>query len=264
MTPKTRTARRRPLAAILACAIAWPSTAAFAQDDAAREERRRQAAETEYYEPVPPVVEAPTNAPPSDAVVLFDGTGLDAFEADSDEGGEAPWLVSDGAMSVARGEGGIRTRESYCDVQLHVEWRSPPNTEGHDGQDRGNSGIFFQERYEIQVLDSFENPTYVNGQAGSIYKQHAPLVNASRAPGEWQSYDIVFTAPRFDEAGTMVRSGFMTVLHNGVLVQNHAPIVGTTEYIGPPRQEAHGCAPISLQDHDAGVSFRNIWLRELN
>lgn len=259
MIERSRTA----LAALTASAMAMCASPVFAQDDAAREERRRQAAETEYYEPVPPTVQAPAGAPPSDAVVLFDGSSLDAFEADSDGGGEAPWRIEDGAMWVERGAGGIRTQQSFCDVQLHVEWRSPPNTQGHDGQDRGNSGIFFQERYEIQVLDSFENPTYVNGQAASIYKQHAPLVNASREPGEWQSYDIVFTAPRFGPDGEMVRSAFMTVLHNGVLVQNHAPIVGTTEYIGPPRQEAHDCAPISLQDHDADVSFRNIWVREL-
>lgn len=223
------------------------------------EERRRESEKTEVWEPVPPVVG--TEGVPSDAIVLFDGTDLNAWEAE--EGGNPTWQIEGDAMTVNRKGGGIRTKESFCDVQLHVEWRSPVDIEGMDGQDRGNSGIFLQDLYEIQVLDSHENPTYANGQAGSVYKQHIPLVNASRPPGEWQSYDIVFTAPRFEDA-KLVSPAYVTLLHNGVLVQNHAEIQGATEWIGPPDyDQAHGCAPIFLQDHDAAVSFRNIWLRKL-
>ncbi|WOI58011.1 DUF1080 domain-containing protein [Palleronia sp. LCG004] len=218
---------------------------------------------TELWEPVPEVIEAPADAPPSDAIVLFGGESLDAWE--SVDGGPAEWIVEDGAMRVNRGSGGIRTTESFCDVQLHVEWRSPPNDEGHEGQDRGNSGVFLQERYEVQVLDSYENPTYANGQAGSIYKQHIPLVNASRAPGEWQSYDIIFTAPEFGSDDRVAAPARVTVLHNGVVVQNDAEIQGGTVWIGAPSYaEAHDCAPISLQDHDSDVAYRNIWVRELN
>ncbi|ODT60781.1 MULTISPECIES: DUF1080 domain-containing protein [Paracoccus] len=235
---------------------------ALAQDaDVTPEERRAQSEVTEVWEPVPETVQTPEGQPPSDAIVLFDGTGLDGWE--SVNGGPAEWTVEDGAMRVGRGTGDIRTTDSFCDVQLHVEWRSPPNDESHDGQDRGNSGIFLQSRYEVQVLDSHENPTYPNGQAGSIYKQHLPLVNASRAPGEWQSYDIIFQAPVFAEGGALRRPAHITVLHNGVVVQNHAQIQGATEWIGYPAYEAHDCAPIQLQDHDADVAFRNIWVRPM-
>lgn len=236
---------------------------AAAQDAAqpTEAERRAQSEVTEIWTPEPARVETPEGQPPSDAVILFDGGDLDAWESVND--GPAEWTIRDGAMHVARGSGDIRTTESFCDVQLHVEWRAPPNDEGHDGQDRGNSGVFLQERYEVQVLDSHENPTYANGQAGSIYKQHIPLVNASRAPEEWQSYDIIFEAPIFDEDGSLRREAHVTVLHNGVVVQNHVRIQGATEWIGYPAYEAHDCAPIRLQDHDADVSFRNIWVRPL-
>ncbi|MBB3141778.1 3-keto-disaccharide hydrolase [Halomonas organivorans] len=237
---------------------ALASTAAQA-DELSDAER---AARTEVWAPVPPVVAAPAGGVPSDAVVLFDGTDLSAWEGE--EGGPAEWRVEDGAMTVVPGAGGIRTREAFCDVQLHLEWRTPADIDGFDGQDRGNSGVFLQQRYEIQVLDSHDNPTYANGQAASIYKQHMPLVNASREPGEWQSYDILYTAPRFDDGGELDTPAHVTVLHNGVLVQHHATIQGTTEWIGAPSyDEAHGCAPLYLQDHDAAVSFRNIWIREL-
>lgn len=222
----------------------------------------QQAEKTEVWEPVPPVVEAPKDAPPSDAIVLFDGSDLDEWEAE--EGGSAHWNVEGDAMTVARREGGIRTKRDFCDVQLHIEWRSPTDIKGMDGQDRGNSGVFLQERYEIQVLDSHENETYPNGQAGSVYKQHIPLVNATRPRGEWQSYDIIYTAPRFDDNDELESPAYITVLHNGVVIQNHVEIQGKTEWIGAPSyDEAHGCAPLSLQDHDAAVSFRNIWVREL-
>ncbi|WP_265500986.1 3-keto-disaccharide hydrolase [Paracoccus beibuensis] len=224
-------------------------------------DRQAQSRVTEVEGPVPATVQTPEDQPPSDAVVLFDGTNLDGWE--SVDGGPAEWTVEDGILRVNRGSGDIRTTQSFCDAQLHVEWRSPPNDEGHDGQDRGNSGILLQGRYEVQVLDSFENPAYPNGQAGSIYKQHIPLVNASREPGEWQSYDIIFQAPVFSDDGALRRPAHVTVLQNGVVVQNHAQIQGATEWIGYPTYEAHDCAPISLQDHDADVSYRNIWIRPM-
>ncbi len=244
---------------IIAASIALTGSVAVAQET--REERVAKSAVTEIWEPIPETVQTPEGAPPSDAVVLFDGTGLDAWQAK--EGGPAEWLVEDGVMSVARGKGDIRTKDSFCDVQLHVEWRSPANDQGHDGQDRGNSGVFLQERYEVQVLDGSDNPTYVNGQPGSIYKQHPPLVNAARAPMEWQSYDIIFQAPIFGDEGDLRRPAYVTVLHNGVVVQNHAQLQGPTEWIGYPAYQAHDCAPISLQDHDADVSYRNIWVRPM-
>lgn len=231
------------------------ATAAMAHDPSA------DPALTEAWTPVPAVVATPAGAAPSDAVVLFDGTGLGAWE--SETGGDAPWAVADGVLTVVPGSKGIRTRQDFCDVQLHIEWRSPTRTDGFDGQNRGNSGVFLQERYELQVLDSYRNPTYPNGQAASIYKQAIPLVNASRAPGEWQTYDVIWKAPRFSEGGGLVTPARITVLHNGVLVQDDTVIAGTTEYRGAPTYAPHGCAPIYLQDHDSEVSFRNIWVREL-
>lgn len=233
---------------------------AVAQDADALDRRARSEV-TEIWEPVPRVVAAPEGQPPSDAIILFDGSNLDGWE--SVRGGPAGWHLEDGAMRVARGSGDIRSTQAFCDVQLHIEWRTPANNEGHDGQDRGNSGVFLQERYEVQVLDSHDNPTYPNGQAASIYKQHIPLVNASRGPEEWQVYDIIFTAPIFADSGELRRPAHLTVLHNGVVVQNHAQLQGPTEWIGYPAYAAHDCAPISLQDHDADVSYRNIWVRPL-
>ncbi|GGF83439.1 3-keto-disaccharide hydrolase [Alteromonas lipolytica] len=220
----------------------------------------QQAQKTEVWEPVPAVVATPVNKAPSDAIVLFDGTDLSAWE--SVKGGAAAWTLGGDTVTVKPGTGNIRTKQSFCDVQLHVEWRAPKPEEGMDGQLRNNSGVFFQERYEIQVLDSYDNKTYPNGQAASVYKQTIPLVNATRPPGEWQAYDIIFTAPTF--SGEKLKTpGYVTVIHNGVVVQNHVEIQGTTEWIGAPKYQAHGCAPIQLQDHDNLVSFRNIWLREL-
>lgn len=219
---------------------------------------------TEVYNPIPAAVGF-ANGVPSDAVVLFDGTGLDKWEAV--KGGAADWTVADGAIEVKAGAGDIRTKESFCDVQLHVEWQTPTTITDKDGkplegQARNNSGVFLQERYEVQVLDSYKADTYTNGQAGSVYKQSVPLVNASKAPGEWQTYDIIYTAPKFD--GKALKSpGRITVLHNGVVVQNNVEIKGPTAWIGKPPYEAHGCAPIRLQDHGNPVKFRNIWVRGL-
>lgn len=234
------------------CVLAAAPAFAQAQGDPAK---------TEVWKPVPAAVATPRNAAPSDAVVLFDGSDLSAWE--SERGGKAPWAVADGAFTVVPGSKGIRTKQRFCDIQLHIEWRSPAQTQGFAGQNRGNSGIFLQELYELQVLDSHDNATYSNGQAASIYKQAIPLVNASRAPGEWQEYDVIWKAPRFSQGGGLVSPARMTVLHNGVLVQNDTVLSGRTEYIAAPSYSPHGCAPIYLQDHDAKVSFRNVWVREL-
>ena len=218
---------------------------------------------SEYYEPVPPVITPGKSASdaPSDAIVLFDGKDFSKWKAD--KGTDIKWTVADGAMTVAGGTGGISTKDGYGDCQLHIEWRTPAVVKG-DGQGRGNSGIFLMGKYELQVLDNYNNKTYVNGQAGSIYKQLVPLANACRPPGEWQTYDVIFTAPRFYPNGTLKSQARITVIHNGVLVQNNAALWGSTEYIGSPEYRKHGeKEPISLQDHGNPVSYRNIWIREL-
>lgn len=217
---------------------------------------------TELWEPVPPVVtpgEGPQ--PPSDAIILFDGKNLNQWE--NSKGEPAGWTLEDGAVTVKPGTGTIQTKRGFGDCQLHVEFREPTVITG-ESQARGNSGIFLQGLYEVQVLDCYNNKTYVNGQTGSLYKQHIPLVNACKKPGEWQTYDIIFTAPRFGESGRVITPGYVTILHNGVLIQNHVALWGTTEYIGLPKYKKHDLKlPIVLQDHGNLVSFRNIWIREL-
>ncbi len=217
---------------------------------------------TEVWDLKPKKIEAGVNPgqAPSDAIIIFDGKDLSQWSANN--GGEAKWEVSDGAFTVTKGTGDIKTKQTFGDIQLHIEWRSPAKVEG-DGQGRGNSGIFLMERYELQVLDSYESVTYSNGQAGSIYKQSIPLVNACRKPGEWQTYDVVFTAPKFGENGRVITPATITVLHNGVLIQNHTTITGPSEYKGLPVYQAHGKASLKLQDHGNPVSYRNIWIREL-
>jgi len=193
--------------------------------------------------------------PPADAVVLFDGQNLALWN-----GGDK-WKIENG-YAISQG-GGISTKEVFGDCQLHVEWATPDVVSG-SGQGRGNSGVYLMGKYEVQVLDSFDNPTYFDGQAGSLYKTKPPLVNASRKPGEWQSYDIIFHAPRFDEQGTLLKPGTLTVLHNGVLVQDHTELLGTTAWDSPPVYQPHAeRLPISLQFHGNPVRFRNIWLREI-
>ena len=217
---------------------------------------------TEVWEPIPEVVTPGTsvNTAPSDAIVLFDGTNTDEWvSVQSKE--KIGWKIEDGAMTVVKGTGGIQTKREFGDVQLHIEWRTPAEVEG-DGQGRGNSGVFLQSTYEVQVLDNYNNRTYSNGQAGSIYKQSMPLVNACRPPGEWQTYDIIFMAPQFSN-GQVIRPATITVFHNGVLVQNHYELKGNTPYIGLPKYKAHGKLPLMLQDHSNPVSYRNIWVREL-
>ncbi|MBL7699746.1 MAG: DUF1080 domain-containing protein [Chitinophagaceae bacterium] len=216
---------------------------------------------SELWEPVPRVVSAPPSAPPSDAIVLFDGKDFSKWKS-AKPGGSIQWTIADGAMTVKGGSGDIETVEQFDDYQLHIEFRTPAEVKG-SSQGRGNSGIFMQGKYELQVLDSYNNRTYSNGQAGSIYKQTMPLVNASRKPGEWQVYDVVYTSPKFNKDGFPTHPAYITVLHNGVVIQNHTPIYGTTPYVGQPKFEVHGKGPIRLQDHSNPTSFRNIWIRPI-
>lgn len=217
---------------------------------------------TEVHEPVPPVVNPGVGtAPPSDAIVLFDGTDFSMWERS--DGSSAQWMIENDFMTVVPGTGGIQTKQGFGDVQLHIEWKSPEVVKS-EGQGRGNSGVFLMGRYEIQVLDSYDNHTYPNGMAASVYKQRIPLANACRKPGEWQTYDIIFMAPRFNEHGRVTHPARVTVIHNGVLVQNNVEILGGTEYIGLPTYTEHpDKLPLGLQDHGDLVSFRNIWIREL-
>ena len=219
--------------------------------------------DTEVWEPEPSKVTpgVDVHSPPSDAIVLFDGTDLSKWVGK--EGENPAWKVEDGVMTVVKGAGAIKTKEGFGSVQLHIEWRTPSVIEG-EGQGRGNSGIFLMDKYEVQVLDSYNNRTYSNGQAGSIYKQHIPLVNATRPPGEWQTYDIIFKAPKFDADGKLLKPAYVTVIHNGILIQDHVELLGPTEYIGQPEYAAHeDKLPLQLQDHSNPVSYRNIWIRPL-
>jgi hypothetical protein len=205
---------------------------------------------------VPQVIDpGPPGGPPSDAIVLFGGKDMSAWN------GGAKWLIEEGVATV--NGGGITSKQAFGDCQLHVEWASPAEVSGQ-GQGRGNSGIYLMGRYEIQVLDSYNNETYPDGQAGAIYKQWPPLVNATRKPGQWQTFDIIFKAPRFDRDGKLASPAYVTVLHNGVLVQNHAELQGGTFWDQAPVYEAHPeKLPLHIQDHRNPVRFRNIWIREL-
>jgi hypothetical protein len=230
--------------------------------------------ETEIWTPVPAVVTpgATDAAPPSDAIVLFDGKNLDQW-VNAQTGAAAEWVVGDGILTVkkAKGIGNIQTKKTFRNFQLHVEWKIPENITG-SGQARGNSGIFLastgpnDDGYELQVLDSYNNSTYVNGQAGAIYKENPPLVNPNRKPGEWQTYNIVWTAPTFNEDGSLKTPANVTAFLNGVLVQNHFQLIGQTLFIGKPYYKKYDRAPIKLQAHgdkSEPISYRNIWVREL-
>jgi len=228
--------------------------------------------ETEYYSPVPSVV-TPGGAfsdAPSDAIILFDGKSLDQW-VNTNDSTPAKWILADNVMTVNKSTGDIQTRSSFTDFQLHIEYRIPNNITG-SGQARGNSGIFLAALpwgaggYELQVLDNYKNTTYVNGQVGSMYKQAVPLANACKKPGEWQTYDVVWTAPKFSKEGILKSLARVTVFHNGVLVQNNTTLLGDTPYIGQPSYHKHGPAPIKLQAHgdkSEPISYRNIWLRPL-
>lgn len=222
------------------------------------------------YKPFEPPAKEPTvitppakyGDAPSDATILFDGKDLSGWKSMRD-GGDAKWTVKDGYMEAARGAGDIATKYEFGDCQLHIEWATPAEVKG-DSQGRGNSGVFLMGRYEVQVLDSYNNKTYFHGQAGSIYKQYPPLVNVCRKPGEWQTYDIIFTRPEFDEMGKAVKRGRITVLQNGVVVQNASEIYGETFNDKPAFYIAHGPkGALKLQDHGNPVRFRNIWVRSL-
>ncbi|MGC2297788.1 MAG: DUF1080 domain-containing protein [Acidobacteriaceae bacterium] len=258
---------RRPVFSFLAgIALIAATATAFAQETKPKPE------DTEVWKPVPPIVTpgATDSAPPSDAIVLFDGKNEDEWVSAQDHT-PAKWIVTDGVLLVAKGTGNIETKRSFKNYQLHIEWKIPENITG-SGQARGNSGVFLASLgpgdagYELQVLDSYNNTTYVNGQAGSIYKESAPLVNPNRKPGEWQSYDVVWTAPTFNADGSLNTPAFATAFFNGVLVQNHFQLKGQTLYIGQPFYKAYDRAPIKLQAHgdkSEPISFRNIWVREL-
>jgi hypothetical protein len=215
--------------------------------------------------PMPPIVDPGPPGPPapvpSDAIVLFDGRDLSGWT--TEKGAPAGWAVRDGYMEIVKGKGSIQTARGFGNCQLHVEWATPAAAAG-TGQDRGNSGVFFMNTYEVQVLDSYNSKTYADGMAAAIYGQYPPLVNASRKPGEWQTYDIVFRAPRFDANGTVLSPARLTVLHNGVLVQDNEELTGPTAHKARPPYKAHADKlPISLQDHSHPVRYRNIWIREL-
>lgn len=229
--------------------------------------------DTEFYTPVPPVV-TPTTVntapPPADAVILFNGKDLDQWVTTDDTTKPASWNVAKGILTVNKTGGNIQTKESFQDYQLHIEWRIPKSITG-SGQARGNSGLFLASigkgdaGYELQILDNYNNPTYVNGQAGSIYKQFAPLVNANLPPGHWQSYDVAWKAPRFNDDGSLLSPARVTVFFNSILVQNNVELKGPTQYIGQPSYHKHNAAnPIKLQAHgdkSEPISFRNIWVR---
>jgi hypothetical protein len=230
--------------------------------------------DTEFYEPVPKVVTPGKTCgdAPSDAIILFNGKNLDQWVTTNDTTQAAKWVVKDNVITVNKKAGNIQTRQSFLDYQLHIEWLIPKNITG-TSQGRGNSGVFLASLgkgdagYELQVMDSYNNPTYVNGQAASVYKQSPPMANPNRPPGEWQTYDVLWVAPRFNENGSVKSPARITVLFNGVVVQNNFELKGPTRYVGNAVYEsAHGAAPIKLQSHgdpSEPISFRNIWVRNL-
>ena len=264
--------RRGWRAAGSACLLLATATQAAAQAVPPPPGSTARPQDSEQWTPVPAIITPGSTdaAPPADAIVLFDGRNLDQWVNSRDKA-PAAWTVAGGLLTVAKGAGNIETRRGFRNYQLHLEWRVPANVTG-SGQGRGNSGVFLASTgpadagYELQILDSYNNPTYVNGQAGSLYKQHPPLVNAARKPGEWQAYDVIWTAPVFAGDGAVTSPARVTVLHNGVLIQNNAVLAGETLYIGKPVYRPYVSAPIKLQAHgdpSPPISFRNIWVREL-
>ncbi len=221
---------------------------------------------TEVWEPIPKIVTpGQGTAPPSDAIVLFDGKNMDQWVMAQD-GSPSKWKLENGVMTINTATGDVQTKQKFGDCQLHIEFRLPENSKNSPSRDNaGNSGVFLQERYEVQIFDSYRNevPLYANGQIGSIYKQSIPLANATSKPGEWNTFDIYYTAPRFRYNGSVEQPAYITLVHNGVLTLNHFEIQGTIQYIGIPKYELHDKASIRLQSHGSAVSFRNIWIREL-
>ena len=231
---------------VLACLVASPASSLFADE---------YLTGIKWEKPAVVTPGEKDSAPPSDAIVLFNGKDLGNWE-----NGEN-WTVKDGIIFA--GKGPIKTKQEFGDCQLHIEWSSPSKVKG-DGQGRGNSGVFLMGIYEVQVLDSFNNETYFDGQAGAIYKQTPPMVNAMRGPGDWNSYDIIWTCPKFNEDGSLKSPAHITVLHNGVLIQNHFALLGDTPFSRPPEyKDIGGQGPIALQDHGNPVRFRNIWIRPI-
>lgn len=274
--------RLKPLAPIIlltvtasVCPQFFGSAAISGQPQSGSPAAKGKPADTEVWQPEPKVVTPGENntAPPSDAIVLFDGKNLDEWVQNNDKS-PAKWTVANGVLTVnkTKGVGNIETKRKFKNFQMHVEWKIPENITG-SSQARGNSGVFLastgpdNDGYELQVLDSYNSKTYVNGQAGSMYKQAIPLVNANRKPGEWQTYDIIWTAPTFNADDSVKTPAYVTVLFNGVLVENHFQLKGETLYIGKPFYKKYDTAPIKLQAHgdpSEPISFRNIWVRELN
>lgn len=257
----------------LSRSIALAALLAAATSISAQQSTKMKPEDTEVWEPAPKVVTpgATCNAPPSDAIVLFDGKNEDEWVSAKDGKSPADWTVADGVLTVNKSAGNIETKRSFKNYQLHIEWKIPADIAG-SGQARGNSGIFLastgpgDDGYELQVLDSYQNKTYVNGMAGSIYKQAIPLANPARKPGEWQTYDVVWTEPTFNSDGSVKTPAYVTVFFNGVLVQNHFELKGQTLYIGKPLYKEYTSAPIKLQAHgdkSKPISYRNIWVREL-
>ncbi|WP_090992473.1 3-keto-disaccharide hydrolase [Pedobacter insulae] len=255
------------------CFLITSMVLAGSQFITANAQEKPKPADTEFYTPVPAVVSpgATNSSAPSDAIILFDGKNLNEWVSVKDNS-PAKWIVNNGAFTVDKTTGNIETKRKFTNYQLHLEWQIPSNITG-EGQARGNSGLFLASTgggdlgYELQILDSYNNKTYTNGQAGSIYKQTAPIVNANRKPGEWQSYDVIWTAPVFKEDGSLKSAAKVTVLFNGVLIQHNFELAGPTQYIGKAAyNKAHGASPIKLQSHgdkSEPISFRNIWIREL-
>jgi hypothetical protein len=253
--------------------LAIPALFFFIATAEAQDSLSKAAAKTEVWGPEPAIVTPgalPQDAP-SDAIILFNGSNLDQWRSEKNTTTPAGWDVADGIVTVNKKNGGIVTRQNFTNYQLHLEWRVPANITG-SGQGRGNSGVFLANTgngdvgYEVQILDNYNNKTYNNGQAGSVYKQTIPLANACKKPGEWQYYDLIWTAPQFNTDGTLKTPAYITVLHNGVLLQNHTEVKGQTLWIGQPFYKAHGASPIKLQSHgdpSEPISFRNIWLRPL-
>ena len=254
--------KKAALLSIFICTLSWQEVIA----------QKGKPEDTEIWKPVPKVVTTSAiNAPPSDAIILFGGKDLNEWISVKDSAKQAGWTVGKGSFTVKKGTGDIRTKRIFTDYQLHLEWRTPANITGA-GQARGNSGLFLaspdngHDGYELQILDCYKNTTYVNGQTGSIYKQIIPLANACKKPGEWQTYEIVWTAPRFSSEGILKDSARITAFQNGVLIQNNAVLSGLSRYIGLPEYKAHGASCIKLQDHgdpSEPISFRNIWIRKL-
>lgn len=255
---------------IVLCGLATGQQSTLATNMATSVKAKPEA--TEVWKPVPKVITpgAQCGDPPSDAIVLFDGKNLDQWVTAKDKS-PAKWIVADGIITVNKDAGDIETKRTFRNYQLHIEWRVPENVTG-SGQERGNSGVYLaafgpSAGYELQVLDSYRNETYVNGMAGSLYKQSIPLANPMRKPGEWQTYDVVWMAPVFDPDGKLKTPAYATVFFNGVLVDNHFKLKGQTLYLGKPFYKKYERAPILLQAHgdpSPPISFRNIWVRELD